>query len=186
MLGDDYNPLATDNGPWFVFRQGIDNPDGTAFTKGVVDLVIFPGGEYSVRAVTSGFPGGTIATLVNKQPIGPAFASADTDGDGILESNEPFTALLACSTESGAPSRAPTLVPRGRAGADGFLPRVGALPLRRRDRHPGLDAARALARRGDRDCSARPRRPHLIGGARRARREPVGSHSCRRSAEVLD
>lgn len=99
VLGDNYDPLTAANGPALSFRHGMDNPDDTTGTKGAVHLAIFPDGRYTVSAITSSAVGGfptltvpaTAVVLVNAQPIGPAFAAADADGDGILESNEPFT-----------------------------------------------------------------------------------------------
>ena len=42
----------------------------------------------------------TSVVLANAQPIGPAFAAVDTDGDGIIESDEPFTVAARLSGDT--------------------------------------------------------------------------------------
>lgn len=86
ILGDNYNPNNVANSPGIFFRAIQAVPNGG--TTGVVSLILYPTGVYTLRAQT---PGGFVP-LANQELIDPAvFLATDADGDGILESNEPFT-----------------------------------------------------------------------------------------------
>lgn len=96
FLADGYDPDDFANAAIFTFRQGMDPGVNSVFTKGAVHLVILPNGTYIIEVVTvSGNlvfgPPPTILFPVDRAPIGPAFLATDTNGNGVLDSNEPFT-----------------------------------------------------------------------------------------------
>ncbi len=96
FLADDYDPNAVVNAVIYAFHQGMNPAGDSIFTKGYVQLIVNPEGTYFLSAVTESGnlvfgPSPVSQVLANRLPIGPAFLLTDTDGDGILESNEPFT-----------------------------------------------------------------------------------------------
>jgi hypothetical protein len=97
FFADDYNADNATNAVIYTFRQGMDPSLASVFTKGSVHLIILPNGTYIIQVVTvsghllNGPPFPTILVPVNLAPIGPAFLATDTNLNGILESDEPFT-----------------------------------------------------------------------------------------------
>jgi hypothetical protein len=99
MNADNYSPAwntaaGRSNSPLLLLRQGMDF--GSQTTRGTIALTLFPDATYRINVTTQsgtfvGDPNWQFTDLAGTAPIGPAFAIADLDSDGVLESNEPFT-----------------------------------------------------------------------------------------------